>query len=216
VARHVAKSEPVERDVESDPVPPEIHRSALVLRLIVLSVVVVAIGVIAALGGFERAPGYQSGPPTVAVGELVDAGVWNVTIHSAAAGPELRGSTADEGTYLLAVDATIVNIDNRYRPMGFFSEGLLSLDGLAGLKDPEPSTVSTLDEKIIGFIQPGLTERISFLWEVEAGTPIPSEVTVLVNGAHERLTNFTIFNTTTDDVRVDAIVTVPVTRSTTG
>jgi hypothetical protein len=107
-----------------------------------------------------------------------------------------------------------VNVDNRYRPITSFSQAVLNLDGLAGVKEPTPSTVSTGDEKIVGFAQPGLTNRVSFLWEVDAGTPMPNEVRVLVIGFHERLTNFTIFNTTVDDVRVDATVTVPVTRST--
>jgi hypothetical protein len=166
-------------------VPPDVRRSARLLQLLVVALLLIAAGVVGALGGFARAPA-KDAVPSAAIDQTIDAGAWQVTIHSAAVGTDLHGNKAADGTYLIEVEATVLITD--YRTREAFEA--LTLDGVTGVRTKTPDPMSVRDNRLTLWLHPGLPERIAFGWEVASTTPVPKQVRVVVVGEHEHQTSF--------------------------
>jgi hypothetical protein len=217
VARHSARTDasPDRDDVElSPPVPPDVRRSARLLQLLVVGLLLIAAGVVGALGGFARGP--VKGLPDVQVDQPIDAGSWRVTVHSAAAGTELHGTRAKDGTYLIQVEATILVTDSRTRSLFLVDpvhHAVLELDGVPGVQTESPDLTSVRDDRLASYLQPGLPERIAFGWEVASTTPVPKQLRVIVVGEHARPSSFFFLGSTEYDLSLRASVTVPVSNA---
>jgi hypothetical protein len=212
VARHSARADagPERDDVAgglAPPVPPDVRRSARLVQLLVVALLLIAAGVVGALGGFARAPATDK-VPAAAIDQPVEAGAWRVTIHSAAAGTELHGNKADPGTYLIEVEATVLVTDNRSRK----PYDAVTLDGITTIPDLAPDLTFVRDNRLASDLQPGLPERIAFGWAVTADTPLPKELRVTVVREVERRTGFFFLGDTgLPQQNPAAIVTVAVT-----
>ena len=62
--------------------------------------------------------------------------------------------------------------------------------------------------------QVGLPIRAAYLWELAEGTPVPTEITVIINGSIRRYQNFRYLGTTIEDEEPKATVTLPVVNRT--
>lgn len=214
VARHAAKAEPDEFDDDLEPPAlAEVRRSATVLRIVLATIALVGVGVVYALGGFDRAPGVSHDLPVAQPNKLFIAGIWEVTIESATAGNELRGvRPQDDGNYLIEVDATLTN--RRERTEAVFDR-LVPADTVAGLVEKDPSRyVMIRDNRLASYLQPDLTERIAFIWEVKAGTPVPKTMDLTIVGVYPRKTSFAILNYIVPFDDPAATIAVPVTDRT--
>lgn len=185
--------------------PPDVRRSARLLQLLVVALSLIAAGVVGALGGFARADGHKQ-LPAGAIDQPIDAGSWQVTVHSASAGTRLHGNKANDGTYLIEVEATVLIKDSRTRAVF----DVLQLEGVPDVQSKEADLTSVRDERLASYLQPGLAERIAFAWEVKSTTPVPKEVRVIVVGEHPRPTNFYFLGETMHDQAPQAAVTVSV------
>ena len=107
-----------------------------------------------------------------AVDQPIEAGAWRVTIHSAVAATELHGHKADDGTYLIEVEATVRTTDNRSRK----PYDAVTLEGIRTVPDIAPDLSYVSDDRLASDLQPGLPERITFGWAVVATTPVPKEL----------------------------------------
>ena len=113
MARSDGDPQPDDTDGElAPPVPPEVRRSARLLQLLVVALLLVAPRhhgrarwVRPGAGDGEGAGG--RGGPTGRGRRLA------ITIHSAVAATELHGHKADDGTYLIEVEATVLNTGTR-------------------------------------------------------------------------------------------------------
>jgi hypothetical protein len=190
VARHSARADasPERDDVDgglAPPVPPDMRRSARLVQLLVVALLLIAAGAIGALGGFARAP-VTDEVPAAAIDQPIDAGAWRVTIHSAAAGTVLHGNKADAGTYLIEVEATVLVTDDRSRK----PYDAVTLEGIRTIPAIAPDLTFVRDDRLASDVQPGLPERIAFGWAVPADTPLPKELRVTVVREVERRTGF--------------------------
>jgi hypothetical protein len=167
------------------PVPPDVRRSARLLQLLVVALLLIAAGVVGALGGFARAPVAKE-VPVATVDQPIDAGAWRVTIHSAAAGTELHGNKASDGTYRIEVEATVLITDYRSRK----PYDAITLDGVPAVLTDPPDLTYLRDDRLASDLQPGLPERIAFGWEVRSTTPVPKELRVTIVREVERRTGF--------------------------
>jgi len=208
VARSDGDPQPDDTDGElAPPVPPEVRRSARLLQLLVVALLLIAAGIIGVLGGFARVP-VTAKVPVAAVDQPVEAGAWRVTIHSAVAATELHGHKADDGTYLIEVEATVLNTDNRSRK----PYDAVTLEAIRTVPDIAPDLSYVSDDRLASDLQPGLPERITFGWAVVATTPVPKELTVTIVREVERRTGFFFLGDTgLPDRSPAATVTVAVT-----
>ena len=206
VARHAARSEPLERDDDDPPVPPEIRRSARAIQIIVMVLALIGLGVVGAFGGFERA-GIQQGTPAVPVRQEFNAGIFQITVDGAVAAAELRRASADDGNLMLEIDARISNTGDQ-------TASLLDLFKLEGVElvDSSARTLFIRDDTQADEVQPGLPERIAFLWEVK-GSTVPATVNLTVTGTYARKTYIRIFNEVREFRGQSATLTVPVVRT---
>ena len=207
VARHGPRSERVEPD-RDPPVAPEIHRSALWVRLIVAALAVVAIAVTAALGGFEQVPSDEPDAlPVVAVDQEFNGGPWLITVESAQVGRNLRGYRPPaEGDLVLQVNVRIHRIDNCV--CGVLDA--IELSDVPGVPAEAVTTRSLRDNTLALDAQIGLPIRVAFLWVVAQGTPAFQDVTVIINGSVRRYQNFRFLGTTFEIDEPRATVVVPV------
>jgi hypothetical protein len=80
-----------------------------------------------------------------------------------------------------------------------------------GLVDVEPHRhIMIRDNELAAYLQPDLPERVAFIWEVKAGTPVPKELTITLHSAYSKVSSFTIINATIpyDDPAAKVNVTV--------
>jgi hypothetical protein len=188
-------------------VAPDIRKRGLALRFAVVGIVVVAVVATALLGGFDRVVATDPERVPAAVGEEVNAGPFLVTVESAQVGLGLRGRTlGDEGDPSLQVNVKITVVDNRTRYIG----EVVELEGVDGLIDPSPTPHSLRDNNLVFQAQPGLPVRVAFLWPIEAGTPVPDEITVLIPITYRRYQSFRFIGETIEHSDVTAEVRVPV------
>lgn len=165
----------------------------------------------AALGGFELVAPPSDEPIAVAVGEEFNGGPWLVTVESAQIGYNLRGhGSYPDRALVLQVNARIEIVDHRTRYV-FGLDRILTLQGVTGVKENSEDWVSLRDNSGAGALQPGLPERVAFLWELEPGSPVPDEVTVLVTSLYRRYVSWSFLGA--EEIEHDgtpAAVRVPV------
>jgi hypothetical protein len=207
VARHGARSEPVEFD-HDPPVAPEIRRSALWVRLVVAGLALVAIAVTAVLGGFDQVASDEPDTlPVVAVDEEFNGGPWLITVESAQIGRNLRDyRPPTEGDLVLQVNVRIVKIDNC--ACGILDA--IDIREFPGLTPDLATTRSLRDNTLALDAQIGLPIRVAYLWVIANGSSVPKEITVVINGAIRRYQNFRFLGTTIEIVEPKATVGVPV------
>jgi hypothetical protein len=184
----VAKAEPDDDGNDLDPPePPEIRRSATVLRMVVAVLGLIGIGIVGAIGGFERA-GVSHELPAVEQHEAVDAGDWEFTVDDAVAGLELRDvQPSDRGNYLIEVDVTMKNVADRTRAV--FDR--VTINDVDGLVDAKPHRyIMIRDNGLAAYLQPDLPERVAFIWEVKAGSPVPKDLTVTLRGQYTKVVSW--------------------------
>lgn len=169
-----------------------------------------ALGVTWVLGGFDQVVPPQQETVSLAVGEEFNGGPWLVTIESAEIGYNLRGqSDFGDVTLVLQVNARIEVVDNRTRSV-FGLIPPMELHDVPGVRPGLPTTRSLRDNSPVTDLQPGLPVRLAYLWQLEPGTPVPGEVTVLVNGVERRFESWRFAGTVSEFPTVSAAVTVPV------
>jgi hypothetical protein len=178
--------------------------------------VAVAVGVAAALGGFEEVVAPPGDAIPVAVGEEFNGGPWLVTIESAEIGYNLRGRTGlgEDRTLVLQVNARVEIVDDRTRSM----YGLVSMLELrkgpslaeSSLTADFTEARSLRDNALVTELQPGLPERVAFLWDLDPETAVPDEVTVQVNALVRRYESWRFLGSVSEfPEALPAAVTVP-------
>jgi hypothetical protein len=185
-------------------------------RIVVVTIALAGIGVTAAMGGFDLVTPPLSDDVPVAVGEEFNGGPWLVTVESAEIGYNLRGHGRGERTLVLQVNARIENIDNRSR----YVDGLVPILDFArvpGLVEGFTDIRSLRDNSQVADLQPGLPERVAFIREIEPGTAVPGEVTIVISSLVRRYESWEFTGSLTEDKYDDrgdvvppGVVTVPV------
>lgn len=138
---------------------------------------VAALGVSALFGGLEEAP--QPALPQLDPGERHEGPQLSVTVERALLFDDLRPlPDPPPGHQLLAVTAEIENLDTV--PAGAISDALVLHDtsGFAPV-DPKPSTALISDPGLAVELQPGVPERVVFVWTVPAEGE-PAEIDLIV------------------------------------
>jgi hypothetical protein len=152
-------------------------------RLLILGLAALAIGAIGLLGGLEEVPAPPPAQlPTIAVNESVDAGPWRAGVTNAAIVTELGDYKPNaKGNYLLAI-AVRVEILNAFSS-AYEINDLARLPEFTGLADPKPLAVALIrDGSQVVRLNPGMPDRVAYVFEVKADTPPPKQVVVEING----------------------------------
>lgn len=184
-----------------DHLEPEVEererRMALWLRAVVVSLAVVAVGVTAATGGLATAPSTRTELPLAAVGEPVNTGPYRITVERAAIFTRFGTIEPEEpGGSLLAVMATVeVTADRSRTLMDIGQRAIVDAAGLSAVAEALPRRILFLrDGENAGSLQPGLPERVVFVWEMNPGAIVPDEIEVELRGATYRRYNFVFLN----------------------
>lgn len=147
---------------------------------------VAAVAVLGLAGGLHRAPAPAPGPPRLAVADTVDSGPWTAAVIGATAVNALDAYAPDAGDWLLAV-AIQIGVGG---PDGQGNDNLdriASLPDLPGLTAPTPRWVALArDGSELAQLNPGLPERIWYIFEVADATAVPAKVTVQLSGFQSR------------------------------
>ncbi|MFY1690828.1 hypothetical protein [Plantactinospora sp. WMMB782] len=123
--------------------------------------------------------------PTVEVGQRVDGGPWQVTVTGSSLVGKLPRLYLADGKRWLTVLATIENTADESRTD---FDDAVRLAGVGGVTREQPSHVVLVrDGTKPDYLNPGLPERLAFLWEQDDGTAVPETVTVQVWGTTRRL-----------------------------
>ena len=214
VARHSARAEATRRsdgDVgrdDQDFIAPEIRRSAWVVRAVVALIAVVALAVTAFLGGFDQVVSTPSTTvPAVAVGEEFNGGPWLIRVESAQIGHDLRDyKPQNEGDLVLQVNVGITVVDTR--TWSILEAVTLKTGGTEPVKAERIRYLR--DNREAYDVQPGLPERLAYLWAVPKGTTVPHEITIVIKRYERRYQNFRFLGSALDfDLTEKATVTVP-------
>lgn len=119
--------------------------------------------------------------PTIAVGKVIDAGPWNVTIVDTRLISSTTGlQTTTKGDHWIAVVATLddTTSDSREDMADF-----IRIPHVTGLRTPAPQEVLLAsDATFLGYLNPGMPERVAFLWEQSSKVQLPKTVDVVVYG----------------------------------
>jgi hypothetical protein len=221
VARGDRNQDQVEIDRETDfdaPVPPEVRQSARLVQIVLAVLALVGLGVVGAFGGFKQAEPTD----TVQVNQVFAAGFWDFTVEGAFAGTELHGhQPRDDGNYLIELDVTMLNNYNR----SYFIMDSFKLDGMPGLSAEGLMTDELeaggpkyayylRDDRLAFDLEPGLPERIAFMWEIKAGTPVPKELRVVAFNDVPKVASFQVVNSIIVHHDPAATLVVPVTNRT--
>jgi hypothetical protein len=153
-------------------------------RLVLLGLVAVAVGALALTGGLDQVPQPPPAPlPTVAAAQMVDAGPWQAGVTNAVATTDLgQYKPRTKGNWLLAV-AVRIDLRSPDSLPATRMTGIASLPELAGLIAGDPIAMALVrDGSSLAFLNPGLPERVAYIFEVAAGTPVPKQVVVALNG----------------------------------
>lgn len=134
------------------------------------AVLLSALLVVTALGGFRRAdPPY----PQAAVGSSVDLGRFTLTVTAARLlTTQPDGDELDPGERLLAVEGTVLNTDTT---SGVLASRLVT--ARFGRGDALEVGLGTGDAG--RYFQPRVTTPLTLTWEVEPGSGVPDEVTLV-------------------------------------
>jgi hypothetical protein len=185
-------------------------------RLALLALGAAGIGGLALTGGLAPAPPRaEAALATAAVEQKVDGGRYTLAVSTAATAAAIdQFKPSTEGNYLLAVavNAEVVRAEDS---AGL--ESAVTLPDLAGVMvsyageatAQANNVVLVRDGSRVEHLQPGLPERLAYLFEIRAGTPKPTQVTVELKGWVSR---FNPINRQDEwvDIRPVARVTVPV------
>ncbi len=175
--------------VDGLPIPPdpaEWRPPPWRVRLLILGLAAIAFAVVGLTGGLDRVP-----PPapaavaTVPVNQNVDAGPWRAMVTNAAATTELGSyKPTGKGNWLLAV-AVQIDLTEYSRDSlraGFIAEAV-TLRGIDGLVDQKPREILLIrDASRLEYLNPGLPERLAFVFEVAGSIPVPKQVVVVLHG----------------------------------
>lgn len=139
-----------------------------------------ALVVTGAFGGLERRTD-AGRVPVVAVDDVVAAAPWDITVHRAITVASIEGQyLTDDRNRWVGVVATVTVVDDE--PNGRLAEAL-TLSGVPGLVaiggDGRP-TVSRVSDATPAVLNPGIPERVVFLWEQDGTAPAPERLTVEV------------------------------------
>lgn len=205
----------------ADVASPESPKTSWTTRLVLLGLVAMAVGALSLTGGLDPVAQPPAAPlPTVTVSEAVDGGPWRASVTNAVAVKDLGSfKPKTEGNWLLAV-AVLIEVTDPDSLRAWSLEQIARLPELAGLVDDrapdrrtgdaEPVAVLLIrDASSLEFLNPGLPERVAFIFEVTAGTPVPTDVTVALNGYTARM-SWTTRRLVWEDFGEQARVVVPV------
>src|SRR5690606_6710115 len=173
------------------------RRIAICLRIVVVALVGIAVGVTSVTGGLATAPSTGKELPVAAVGEPVDTGPYRVTVERAAIFTKFGATEPDApGGSLLAVMATVEVTAERSRSLtNIGGRAVVDAGGLSGVTEAAPHRILYLrDGASVGSLQPGLPERVVFIWEIKPDAVVPAEIEVELRGATYRRTNFVFLN----------------------
>jgi hypothetical protein len=166
-----------------EPAPYEWHGPSWSTRLFLLGVACLAVAVTAVFGGLEKAPAQaRAAVPTIAVNDSIDAGPWRVGVTNAGTYLQLGSyRPSDDGDYLLAVAVRIEIL--AYKSSNSEIEAIARLPEFSGLVNAAPKAVALIrDASPVVHLNPGIPERVAFIFEVKAGTPAPDQVVVELSG----------------------------------
>lgn len=131
----------------------------------------VAIGIVAALGGFRDVPIEKL--PSIALGEAHEGSEYRTTVDAVYLSTQLpnTGYAADEGTEYLVVETTVENLTDR--AMSTLTRDLIRVL-VTGVIEPygDGSAPSVSDPRFgmaVGYLQPGLPLTVLYWWEVKDG-----------------------------------------------
>lgn len=146
-------------------------------------VAAVVLAVAGLFGGLEER-GDAAAVPPVAAGEAVDAGPWRISIERAFTIDELDGAylVDDEVNHWFGLVATVTVIDDE--PNGLFSHAV-RLQGVEGLHRDDDGDLAwprvlRFDDASLATLNPGVTEKVVYLWEQAKSAPVPPDVTIEV------------------------------------
>jgi hypothetical protein len=158
----------------------------LPLQWLAGAIAVAGLAVSACFGGMAKA--HTSAPATIAVGTLIKGLPWSVTVDD---GRILQSQTGLEtektGDRWLVVIATIdvTAVDSRSDV-----SDILRLHGVQGLLAVKPQRILlSRDGTDVGYLNPGMPERVGFCWEQSASAPVPKSVDVDVYNETLRANN---------------------------
>jgi hypothetical protein len=194
-----------------DVAPPELPKTSWTTRLVLLGLVAMAVGALSLTGGLDPVSQPPPAPlPTVAVSQAVDAGPWQASVTNAVAVSALGSfKPKTEGNWLLAV-AVRIEVTGPDSLRAWSLDQIARLPELAGLVDDRaPDRRTGGAEPAAVFLNPGLPERVAFIFEVTAGTPVPKDVAVALNGYTAQM-SWTTRRLVWDDFGEQARVVVPV------
>jgi hypothetical protein len=177
----------------------------LPLRWLLGVVAAVALAISAMFNGLAAV---ASAPQTTAVGSVIAAGSWNVTVVDASVISSRTGlTTVKAGDHWFAVTA-IVDVTAKDTPPGVLD--IFRLPHVAGLDGTEPDhIILARDGTDLQYLNPGMPERIIVLWEQIPSVPIPRTVDVAVYGMTFGTNNLT-GGTDLLDTGLKTTVVVPV------
>ena len=142
-------------------------------------VAVIGLGVSALFHGLAPVAAAQT--PTVAPGKVIDAGPWKVTVVDTRLLSSSTGlKTTTDGDHWFAVVATVDDTTNDSREdMG----DIVRLSHVAGLTAVAPQVILLAsDATTLGYLNPGMPERVAFAWEQSSKVPLPTTAQIVIYG----------------------------------
>jgi hypothetical protein len=143
----------------------------------------------AASGLFGGLAPAGSTTPRPAPGQATDAGPWRITVEHARLFGDLPPLTLDKpGDRWLDVLVTIEVTTDTSR-IDVRNAVQVSLPGLTSAAPAH--VILARDGAELGYLNPGMPERVAYLWEQAASGPVPTRVEVKVYGKTWRVNSFT-------------------------
>jgi hypothetical protein len=170
------------------------------------AVAVIGLGVSSLFHGLAPVPAAET--PTVKPGKVIDAGPWTITVVDTRLLSSSEGlTTTTDGDHWFAIVATVDDTTTDSRDdMG----DIVRLSHVAGLTEAAPQRILlTSDASTPRYLNPGMPERVAFLWEQSASAPLPTTAQIVIYGKTLRTNTL---DATTDwlSPHVVADVTAPV------
>jgi hypothetical protein len=172
----------------------------------------VALGVAGLFHGLQ--PTTKPALPELKPGVMSTGGPWNVTVNTAKVASDLSPlkPTKDGDRWFIVIATVEITADeSRNDP-----RDAIKVKGVAGLRQAEPDYVLLArDATNVSYLNPGMPERIGFVWEQDGKVPLPTTVDVGIIGMTYREDSLTHTATakgemiwTDDEVRAHVVVPV--------